>query len=310
VSNPFSILSLKDKQSNLSKFSKDLEKNFSEFGFCGIRDHGIDTALVEEVLQIFKTFFNLSEETKLQYYNPDIGGARGYTPFRIETPKGGSLADLKEFWHTGREIRKNHPYKEWMLDNQSVSEIPSFEEKTAELFNQFDVLGKEILDSIGYFLQLSSDFFTLAANEGNSIMRPIHYPPIKGEDLGERSGAHEDINLITLLIGGHQKGLEILTKQNEWIDVEVENDVIVCNIGDMLQRLTNNYLVSTTHRVRATELEFNSPRYSIPFFVHPNPDWLIETLDSCYGKDSPNLYPQSILAEEYLQQRLKEIKLI
>jgi len=310
LSNPFSILSLKDKHSDLPKFSKKLEENFAEFGFCGIRDHGIDTELVEEVLQIFKTFFSLSDETKLQYHNPDIGGARGYTPFKIETPKGGSLADLKEFWHVGREIPDDHPYREWMHDNYRVPEIPSFKKKTTELFDQFDALGKEILDSIGHFLNLEKDFFTLAVDEGNSIMRPIHYPPVVDGDLGERAGAHEDINLITLLVGGHQKGLEILTKSNEWIDVKVENDVIVCNIGDMMQRLTNNYLVSTTHRVRATKAESNSPRYSIPFFVHPNPDWLIETLANCYNKNNPNLYPQNILAEEYLQQRLKEIKLI
>ena len=310
MSNPFSILSLKDKHSDLPKFSKKLEENFAEFGFCGIRDHGIDTELVEEVLQIFKTFFSLSDETKLQYHNPDIGGARGYTPFKIETPKGGSLADLKEFWHVGREIPDDHPYREWMHDNYRVPEIPSFKKKTTELFDQFDALGKEILDSIGHFLNLEKDFFTLAVDEGNSIMRPIHYPPVVDGDLGERAGAHEDINLITLLVGGHQKGLEILTKSNEWMDVKVENDVIVCNIGDMMQRLTNNYLVSTTHRVRATEAESNSPRYSIPFFVHPNPDWLIETLANCYNKNNPNLYPQNILAEEYLQQRLKEIKLI
>lgn len=310
MSNPFSILSLKDKHSDLPKFSKKLEENFAEFGFCGIRDHGIDTELVEEVLQIFKTFFSLSDETKLQYHNPDIGGARGYTPFKIETPKGGSLADLKEFWHVGREIPDDHPYREWMHDNYRVPEIPSFKKKTTELFDQFDALGKEILDSIGHFLNLEKDFFPLAVDEGNSIMRPIHYPPVVDGDLGERAGAHEDINLITLLVGGHQKGLEILTKSNEWIDVKVENDVIVCNIGDMMQRLTNNYLVSTTHRVRATEAESNSPRYSIPFFVHPNPDWLIETLANCYNKNNPNLYPQNILAEEYLQQRLKEIKLI
>jgi len=148
LSNPFSILSLKDKQSDLSGFSKELEKNFSEFGFCGIKDHGIDAVLVEEVLGIFQTFFSFSDETKLQYHNPNIGGARGYTPFKVETPKGGSLADLKEFWHVGREIPTNHPYREWMHENYSVSEIPSFEEKTTELFNQFDALGKEILDSI------------------------------------------------------------------------------------------------------------------------------------------------------------------
>ena len=141
-------------------------------------------------------------------------------------------------------------------------------------------------------------------------MRSIHYPPIRSNEKGERSGAHEDINLITLLIGGHQPGLEILSKGEKWLPVEYDSNVIICNIGDMLQRFSNHRLVSTTHRVR-TPLDLkNVSRYSIPFFVHPNPDWIIETLDSCISEDNPNKYPQSISAEDYLQQRLKEIKLV
>ena len=156
----------------------------------------------------------------------------------------------------------------------------------------------------------SSGFFSTAVNKGNSVMRTIHYPPVQNNEIGERAGAHEDINLITLLIGGHKSGLEILSKEGEWQDATVEEDVIICNIGDMLQRLTNNYLRSTTHRVSASSLQSESSRYSIPFFVHPNPDWLITTLPSCFDEDRPNLYTESILAEDYLQERLKEIKLI
>ena len=166
------------------------------------------------------------------------------------------------------------------------------------------------MESIALYLRLEEDYFSSAINKGNSVMRAIHYPPVKNNEIGERAGAHEDINLITLLIGGHESGLEILSKQGEWQDATVDEDVIICNVGDMLQRLTNNYLISTTHRVSASLLQSETSRYSIPFFVHPNPDWIINTLQSCYDKDTPNLYKESIMAEDYLQQRLREINLI
>ena len=140
-------------------------------------------------------------------------------------------------------------------------------------------------------------------------MRVIHYPPVDREEKGERAGAHEDINLITLLIGGQQAGLEILSRENEWLRASVSNNVIICNIGDMLQRLTNNNLKSTTHRVKAIGDEAMTSRYSIPFFVHPNPDWFIQTLESQINESHPNMYPKGILAEDFLQERLKEIKL-
>ena len=166
------------------------------------------------------------------------------------------------------------------------------------------------MQSIALFLDLEESYFERIANKGNSVMRSIHYPPVRIDDKGERSGAHEDINLITLLIGGNQPGLEIKSKDNEWISVDTAPEVLVCNIGDMLQRLTNHKLVSTTHRVKAPIESMDISRYSIPFFVHPNPDWLIETLDSCCTEDNPKRYIEPILAEDYLQERLKEIKLI
>ena len=194
--------------------------------------------------------------------------------------------------------------------NKWVTEIPEFKEKVKELFSQFDSLGQILLQSIEIFLDLEQGYFEKVANQGNSVMRSIHYPPVREDDRGERSGAHEDINLITLLIGGHQPGLEIKTKDNNWISIDTEPEVIVCNIGDMLQRLTNHKLVSTTHRVNAPKESKHMSRFSVPFFVHPNPNWLIETLDSCCTEDNPKRYPDAILAEDYLQERLKEIKLI
>lgn len=310
MSSPFSVLSLKDRTKDLEQFSHDLGSNFTEWGFCGLVDHEVDKSLVTEVLGICEEFFNFDQETKLKYYDPKLGGSRGYTPYKTETPKGGTLPDMKEFWHVGREIESDHAYRRWMPENFSVSEISNFNLKTNELYRQFDVLGKKLLQSIALYLSLNDKFFDSSVDKGNSIMRPIHYPPVSITETGERAGAHEDINLITLLIGGHQSGLELLTKAGEWKKINLNDEVIVCNIGDMLQRLTNNTMLSTTHRVTASPNESRSSRYSIPFFVHPNPDWYIETLDSCYSDLNPNLYPKGILAEDYLRERLQEIKLI
>ena len=166
------------------------------------------------------------------------------------------------------------------------------------------------MEAIALYLEQDSRYFHNITNQGNSVMRVIHYPPIKEKEAGERAGAHEDINLITLLIGGQQAGLEILSSDNKWLRASVEDDVIICNVGDMLQRLTNHFLVSTTHRVTATSQEMKTSRYSIPFFVHPNPDWFIKTLSNKIDENNPNLYPEGIYAEDFLQERLKEIKLM
>ena len=310
MSLPFSVLSLDLWEKDPEEFSFRLGKNFKNTGFCGILDHTLDKDLVDEVLDIFKDFFALPKRTKMDYFEPSLGGARGYTPIKIETPKDGYEADIKEFWQTGRNISINDPFSKWMPQNKSVIEIPEFNTKIDELFSQFDSLGQTLLQSIALFLNLEESYFKKISNKGNSVMRSIHYPPVRKDDKGERSGAHEDINLITLLIGGHQPGLEIKSKDNKWISVDTASEVLVCNIGDMLQRLTNHKLVSTTHRVNAPVESMDISRFSIPFFVHPNPDWLIETLDSCCTKDNPKRYKEPILAEDYLQERLKEIKLI
>ena len=244
---PFSVLSLKGLNEDPQTFSQELGKNFRDSGFCGIKDHGIDTKLVTEVQDLMKRFFNLPEETKRSYFKPELNGARGYTPFKIETPKDANLADLKEFWHVGRELDKGDPFKQWMPDNLDIPDLIMFKEKTNDLFSQFDELGKQLLEAIALDLNLNSNFFHNITNKGNSVMRVIHYPPVDREEKGERAGAHEDINLITLLIGGQQAGLEILSRENEWLRASVSNNVIICNIGDMLQRLTNNNLKSTTH---------------------------------------------------------------
>ena len=308
---PFSVLSLNLWKEDPKEFATQMGRNFENSGFCGITEHSINEELINEVLQIFKRFFALPEQEKMQYFETNLGGARGYTPIKVETPKGGYEADIKEFWQTGRSLPKDHEFRKWMPSNKWATEIPRFKEKVHKLFEQFDLVGKSLLKSVAIYLQIDENYFEEVANEGNSVMRTIHYPPVRQNEKGERSGAHEDINLITLLIGGHQPGLEIRSKKKEWLPVNFDPEVLICNIGDMLQRFTNHKLVSTTHRVvTPEESSKNTSRYSIPFFVHPNPNWVIETLDSCCSEDNPKKYQEAILAEDFLQERLKEIKLI
>ena len=292
------------------QFARRLGQNHKSTGFCGIKDHPIKKELVDSCIAMFADFFSQSEELKMKYFDEDMGGARGYTPYKIETPQGGQHADLKEFWQMGRDLPENHPYKEFMFDNLYVSEIPEFKDRMEELFKAYDLFGKQLMQAIAIYLGLDQYYFDSAIENGNSILRVIHYPPVESEEPGERSGAHKDINLFTLLIGGSAPGLEILLN-GQWIPVQIERDVLLCNAQEMLERFTNNRIPALIHRVTKGPTKItDSPRYAIPFFVHPNPDWLIETLPSCIDADHPDLYPESILTDDFLQQRLYEIKLL
>jgi|TARA_B100000767_G_C19732495_1_gene522363 isopenicillin N synthase-like dioxygenase len=309
MSAPFAIISLEKQKKDAKQFAQELGESFLQCGFCGISEHTLDLDLIDDVMIIFKEFFALPHATKKQYFDPKVKGARGYTPTRIETPKDSNHADYKEFWHVGRELESHHPLSQWMHKNLDVKEIEKFNKKTNALYDQFDKLGQSLLSAIAIFLKLDATYFITHAGAGNSIMRAIHYPPIELKEEAQRAGAHEDINLITLLIGGHQSGLELLTKQGKWEKIQVERNIIICNIGDMLQRFTNHYLPSTTHRVSASMMEAKISRYSIPFFVHPNSDWRIKTLADCITNQNPNRYSESILAEDFLASRLREINL-
>ena len=291
-------------------FANQLGENQKLTGFCGIKDHPIQKDLVNDCIDMFADFFHLNNKIKMQYFDEKMGGARGYTPYKIETPKDGNHADLKEFWQMGRDLPLEHMYKKYMFDNYFASEITEFEIKIKELFSSFDQFGQQLMQAIALYLKLDIDHFEDSINYGNSVLRAIHYPPIATEEPGERAGAHGDINLITLLIGGHKPGLEILF-ENKWIPINTEHDTLVCNIGDMLERYTNHLLPSVIHRVTShSDQTKGSSRYSIPFFLHPNPDWLIKTLPSCIDNDHPDLYPESIIADDFLQKRLHEINLL
>jgi len=292
-------------------FVAELGDAYREWGFAGIRGHGIPQVRIDAAYDAFKAFFALPDEVKRTYHVPGGGGARGYTPFGVETAKDSKYFDLKEFWHIGREIADDSMYREVMPPNLWPSEVPGFREHGYGLYEALDELGSKVLAALALHIGLPEDWFADKTNFGNSILRPIHYPPITAEDVPNvRAGAHEDINLITLLVGASAAGLEVLSKKGEWVPFTSDADTIVVNIGDMLQRLTNHVYPSTTHRVvNPKGEEARKPRYSVPFFLHPNPDFLIDVLPSCITPDNPNRYPRPITAHEYLLERLREIKL-
>ncbi len=292
-------------------FVAELGAAYREWGFAGISNHGIPPELVDNAYAAFQKFFALPEEVKKKYHVPGGGGARGYTPFGVETAKGSKHFDLKEFWHIGREIPDSSAYREFMAPNLWPEEVPEFREHGYALYQALDALGSRVLSALALHIGLPEDFFADKTNFGNSILRPIHYPPITADDIPNvRAGAHGDINFITLLVGASAAGLEVLSKKGEWVPFTSAGDTIVVNIGDMLERLTNHVYPSTIHRVvNPPGEEARKPRYSVPFFLHPNPDFLIDVLPSCAGADNPSRYPEPITAQGFLEQRLREIKL-
>ena len=292
-------------------FVAELGAAYREWGFAGIRGHGIPAGQIDAAYDVFQRFFALPDEVKRKYHVPGGGGARGYTPFGVETAKGATHFDLKEFWHVGREIPRDSRYADVMPPNLWPEEIPEFREVAYGLYTALDQLGSRVLSALALHIGLPADFFTDKTDCGNSILRPIHYPPITAPEIpNERAGAHEDINLITLLVGASAEGLEVRSHAGEWVPFTADADTIVVNIGDMLQRLTNHVYPSTTHRVVNPQGEkARQPRYSTPFFLHPNPDFVIDVLPSCVTADNPSRYPEPITAQGYLDERLREIKL-
>ena len=292
-------------------FVDELGAAYREWGFAGIRGHGIPQSLIDDAYDVFVRFFALPEATKHKYHVPGSGGARGYTPFGVETAKDSKHYDLKEFWHIGREIPDDSRHREVMPPNLWPAEVEGFRDKGYALYEALDQLGSRVLSALALHIGLPEDWFADKTDSGNSILRPIHYPPIASGDVPNvRAGAHEDINLITLLVGASAAGLEVKSKQGHWVPFTSDEDTIVVNIGDMLQRLTNHVYPSTTHRVVNPPGESaRQPRYSVPFFLHPNPDFLIDVLPSTITPGNPSRYPESITAQGYLEERLREIKL-
>jgi isopenicillin N synthase-like dioxygenase len=292
------------------KFVENLGKAYEDIGFVAVRNQLINGETVDKLYREVKAFFDLPEETKLKYEVKELAGQRGYTSFGREHAKGSNAGDLKEFWHFGQEVTDNDPIKSEYPANIFTSELPGFNEVGIEAYRRLEETGKYMLRAIALYLGLDEFYFDDKIHNGNSILRPIHYPPITSEPKSAvRAGQHEDINLITLLIGASADGLEVLNKKNEWIAVTALPDHIVVNVGDMLQRLTNGKLKSTTHRVVNPPREkWGTSRFSIPFFLHPRSEMKLDCLPSCIpAGEKPQWEP--ITAGAFLDERLAEIGL-
>jgi len=304
-------VSLNDADRDADAFAQKLGHSFEEYGFAIIADHGIPDELIHRAEEKAKAFFALPDDAKRKYHLTGGGGARGYTPFGIETAKGAQAHDLKEFWHVGRELPPGHPFRDHMPDNVWPEEVESFRDTFRQLYAAFDSAGLKILKAIARYLKIDEDYFTDTVRDGNSVLRLLHYPPIDGEPGSHvRAGAHEDINTITLLLGADEAGLELLTKDGRWIPVAPRAGELVVNIGDMLQRLTNGVLRSTSHRVVNPPPERRGrSRYSMPFFLHFRSDFLVDALPGTVPPGEQPKWPP-ITANDYLQERLREIKLV
>lgn len=278
--------------------------SFERTGFALVEGHGVPQAVIDQALAEMKAWFAQPVERKMAAHQPGTGGARGYTPFGIETAKDATVSDLKEFYHVGRELPDGHRYRPFMPANVWPADAPGFRTAALALFDALDLAGRRILRAIAIHLGLAADFFEDPVRDGNSVLRLLHYPPVAPDAAGLRSGAHEDINVITLLLGAEEAGLQLQTRDGSWVDVTAPEGMLVCNIGDMLERLTGGSLPSTTHRVVNPAPERRHvARYSTPFFLHFRPDYLIEPL-----VPNPDMPP--ITANDFLLQRLREIRLL
>lgn len=287
-------------------FIKQLGDAFRGIGFVGVTGHGIPKSLIDDFYVAAKKFFAFDTDTKRKYEVAGAAGQRGYTSFGKEKAKQSKVADLKEFFQIAQETAGMSTEER----NPDVEEVPEFMELGRRLYRQFEEKGNHLLEAIALHLNLPGDYFRTKTNDGISILRAIHYPPISSEPASAiRAEQHEDINLITLLVGASAGGLQLQNAEGEWLEIVPENDEIVINVGDMLQRLTNNHLKSTTHRVvNPPRAEWHKPRLSIPFFLHPRPEMSLDVLDSCVTEDNPKHY-ESITAGGYLDERLREIGL-
>jgi isopenicillin N synthase-like dioxygenase len=296
-----------------AQFVQDLGAAFNKIGFVAIKNHGLSDELVAQLYDIYKEFFRLPDEVKYQYEIGGIAGQRGYTGKGKEHAKGRSTGDLKEFYHVGQNVTDNDPIRQEYPDNVFAAELPDMQVVSLEAYQTLETAGKNILRAIALYLGLDENYFDAKVHNGNSILRAIHYYPIENPDEvpadAVRAAEHGDINLITLLMGASAEGLQILRKDGVWIPVTALPEQIVVNVGDMLERLTNNKLKSTIHRVVNPPREkMGNSRYSIPFFMHPRSEMDLTCLPACIDAEHPKQYPD-ITAGDFLNQRLAEIGL-
>ena len=293
------------------KFINEIGKAFEDIGFVALSGHFLSDELVDSLYAEIKKFFSLPEEIKDGYQIEGIGGQRGYTSFGKEHAKGRKEGDLKEFWHFGQYVEDDPELKKEYPDNVVVKELPKFNQVGKETYKMLEKTAKYVLRALALHLKLDEFYFDNFIKNGNSILRPIHYPPITSEPKNAvRAAAHGDINLITLLMGAHGKGLQVKNHDGEWVDAIAKPDQLMINVGDMLSRLTNNKLLSTIHQVVNPPKElWGTSRYSVPFFMHPVSEMPLNCLENCIDEEHPKLYTD-ITAGEFLHERLIELGLI
>jgi len=302
---------LSENPSKKQKFIKEIGEAYEEIGFVALKGHFLTDALSEKLYTEVKNFFDLPNNVKESYEIEGIGGQRGYTSFGKESAKGRSEGDLKEFWHFGQEVVGNEKLKAEYPDNVEVKEVPNFNTIGIETYQMLEKTAIYVLRALALYVGLDELYFDKYVTNGNSILRPIHYPPIEGEPKGAvRAAAHGDINLITLLMGASASGLEVQNKKGDWIPVTALPEQLVINVGDMLERLTNNKLRSTIHRVvNPPREDWGKSRYSIPFFTHPISEMSLNCLPECISETQPKMH-DDISAGEFLNERLRELGLI
>ena len=302
---------LSGDETRKQKFINEIGKAYQEIGFVALKGHFLSDELVDNLYKEIKNFFSLPVETKRKYEIEGIGGQRGYISFGKESAKGKKEGDLKEFWHFGQYVEDNPKLEAEYPANVTVNELPKFNEVGKETYQMLEKTGKYVLRALALFLGLEETYFDNYIHNGNSILRPIHYPPITEEPKNAvRAAAHGDINLITLLMGAHGKGLQVQDHNGDWHDAIAQPDELVINVGDMLSRHSNNTLKSTIHRVVNPPRElWGTSRYSIPFFMHPISEMPLNCLDNCITEDNPKGF-EDITAGEFLTERLIELGLI
>lgn len=293
-----------DKQ----KFIDDLYMGLKDLGFITLVDHPISPDLLNKAYALSEEFFSLYRDIKTQYSLKDNGFQRGYTPFGTEHAKDSPVGDLKEFWHVGRTLPQGHKYDSLYPKNIWPKEVPEFQSVFAQIYSSLETCGDILLEALTLPLDLEKDYFRKMTQDGNSILRLLHYPPLPADrdPRSIRAAAHEDINLITLLVSASASGLELKDRNGQWLPVASAKNAIIVDSGDMLSRLTNDVIPSTTHRV-VNPPDATTSRYSMPYFMHPNPEAMLSCLPSCKGTGAK--YPD-ILAEDFLKQRLREIGLL
>lgn len=292
-----------------ANFINDLFKGLKEYGFIILKDHNVKAADIHKSYDLLKQFYSLPEEKKKAYISPKAGFQRGYTPFGQEHAKDSPVMDLKEFWHVGRELAAGHELSSVYPENIWPTEVPEFKSHFVNLYNALEEAGNIMLEALTMPLEVEKDFFAKMTKDGNSILRLLHYPPIPDgvDPRCVRAAAHEDINFITILPAATASGLQLKDRDGQWLDIDSEPDTLIVDVGDMLARLTNDVLPSTTHRVINPQDGKNETRYSMPFFMHPHPQAMLSCLPSCKGAGAK--YPD-ITGQDFLMQRLREIGLM